>query len=98
MSSLRRPSAIAVSEPDLRNKAMSVTPPVSHVEIWPYVASAAAGFESQASTAVRMLLSSIASAPRGLLKARAMPIKVTFIMLQLRAAYAPAHKQKAEAC
>jgi hypothetical protein len=42
---------------------MSVTPPVSHVDIWRYVASAAVGFESQASTAVRMLLS---SAIRGL--------------------------------
>ena len=34
---------------------MSVTPPVSHVEIWPYAASAAALSESQAATAVRML-------------------------------------------
>ena len=39
---------------------MSVTPPVSHVEMWPYAASAAALSESQASTAVLMLLSSSA--------------------------------------
>tara|TARA_B100000459_G_scaffold87407_1_gene49150 strand:+ start:440 stop:667 length:228 start_codon:yes stop_codon:yes gene_type:complete len=38
---------------------MSVTPPVSHVEMWPYVALAAAASESQALTAVRMVLSSI---------------------------------------
>ena len=38
---------------------MSVTPPVSHVEMWPYVASAAVGFESHAATAVFMLLSVI---------------------------------------
>ena len=36
---------------------MSVTPPVSHVEMWPYVASAAAGFASHASRAVKMVLS-----------------------------------------
>ena len=34
---------------------MFVTPDVSHVEMWPYAASAAALFESQASTAVLML-------------------------------------------
>ena len=34
------------------NSDMSVTPPVSHVEMCPYVASAAAGFESHALTAV----------------------------------------------
>jgi hypothetical protein len=34
---------------------MSVTPSVSHVEIWPYAASAAALSESHASTAVLML-------------------------------------------
>ena len=38
---------------------MSVTPPVAHVEMWPYVASAAVGFESHAATAVLMLLSVI---------------------------------------
>ena len=37
---------------------MSVTLPVSHVEMWPYVASAAVTFESHAATAVRMLVSS----------------------------------------
>ena len=37
---------------------MSVTPPVAHVEMWPYVASAAVGSESHAATAVRTLVSS----------------------------------------
>ena len=36
---------------------MSVTPPVSHVEIWPYVASAAVAFESHATTAVLIVVS-----------------------------------------
>ena len=36
---------------------MSVTPPVSHVEMWPYVVSVDALFESHAATAVLMLLS-----------------------------------------
>ena len=36
---------------------MSVTPPVAHVEIWPYVVSADALSESHAATAVFMLLS-----------------------------------------
>ena len=40
---------------------MSVTPPVSHVEMWPYVASADALFESHAATAVRMVVSSAIS-------------------------------------
>ena len=31
---------------------MSVTPPVSHVEMWPYVASAAVASESHAATAI----------------------------------------------
>ena len=39
---------------------MSVTPPVSHVEMWPYAASAAALSESQRATAVLMVVSSIA--------------------------------------
>ena len=38
---------------------MSVTPPVSHVEMWPYVASAADWSANQAATAVLMLSSSI---------------------------------------
>tara|TARA_B100000683_G_scaffold136313_1_gene133069 strand:- start:43 stop:312 length:270 start_codon:yes stop_codon:yes gene_type:complete len=38
--------------------AMSVTPPVSHVEMWPYVASAAVASASHAVTAVRMVVSS----------------------------------------
>ena len=78
---------------------MSVTPDVSHVEMWPYVASAAVGSEIHALTAVRMLLSSIASAPRGLLKARAMPINASLIMPQLWAAHAPCDPgKKVEAC
>ena len=36
---------------------MSVTPDVSHVEMWPYVASAAVASASHAATAVLMLLS-----------------------------------------
>ena len=41
-----------------QNKSdMSVTAPVSHVEMWPYVASAAVASESHAATAVLMLLS-----------------------------------------
>ena len=44
----------------LNNSDMSVTSPVSHVEMWPYVASAAVGFESHASRAVNILLSVIA--------------------------------------
>ena len=30
---------------------MIVTPPVSHVEMWPYVASAVVGFENHAAAA-----------------------------------------------
>ena len=37
---------------------MSVTPDVSHVEMWPYVASAAVASASHAVTAVRMVVSS----------------------------------------
>ena len=37
----------------------SVTPPVSHVEIWPYVASAAVASIFHAATAVLIVLSSI---------------------------------------
>ena len=36
---------------------MSVTPPVSHVEMWPYVASAAVASLSHRQTAVRIELS-----------------------------------------
>jgi len=46
---------------DPQNKCdMSVTPPVSHVEMWPYAASAVALSESHAATAVLMVLSSSA--------------------------------------
>ena len=45
------------------NHDMSVTPPVAHVEIWPYAASAATRFPSHASTAVLMVLSSIVPRP-----------------------------------
>ena len=38
---------------------MSVTPEVAHVEMWPYVASAADWSANQAATAVLMLSSSI---------------------------------------
>ena len=38
---------------------MSVTPPVSHVEMWPYVVSAAVASASHVATAVLMLLSVI---------------------------------------
>ena len=40
---------------------MSVTPPVSHVEMWPYVASAVAASESHAATAVLIVVSSAIS-------------------------------------
>jgi len=40
--------------------AMSVTPPVFHVEMWPYVASAPERSEIQAATAVLMVLSVMA--------------------------------------
>ena len=36
---------------------MAVTPDVSHVEMWPYVASAAVASANHAATAVLMLLS-----------------------------------------
>ena len=42
---------------------MSVTPDVSHVEMWPYVASAALASESHAATAVLIVVSSITQAP-----------------------------------
>ena len=38
---------------------MSFTPDVSHVEMWPYVASAAVASASHALTAVRIVVSSI---------------------------------------
>ena len=52
---------------------MSVTPPVSQVEMWPYVASADALSESHAETAVLMVLSSMTELRRrtGLGSARA---------------------------
>ena len=66
---------------------MSVTPPVSHVEMWPYVASAAAGSASHASRAVLMVVSSITELRRrtGLGSARAavkraITIHVPFIL------------------
>jgi hypothetical protein len=50
-----------VSTPEKSNAQnkddMSVTPEVSHVEMWPYVASAVVASDSHAVTAVRMLLS-----------------------------------------
>ena len=45
---------------DAQNKwVMSVTPPVAHVEMWPYVASAAVGSETHAATAVLIVVSSM---------------------------------------
>jgi len=53
MSSLKDAAAVLQEElEDAQNKYdMSVTPEVSHVEMWPYVASAAVAFESHAATA-----------------------------------------------
>jgi len=61
MSSLKDTAAVLQPKllyPDIaQNKYdMSVTPPVAHVEMWPYVASADALFENHAATAVRILL------------------------------------------
>ena len=59
MSSLKDAAAVLqLLSPDTpqNNHDMSVTPPVAHVEIWPYVASAAVASENHAATAVLMLL------------------------------------------
>ena len=45
---------------------MSVTSPVHHVEMWPYIVVAVAAFENQAVTAVRMLLSPLSVMTRPL--------------------------------
>ena len=52
-----RRGQVAVASPDsAQNKLdMSVTLPVFHVEMWPYVASAAVASESHAATAILML-------------------------------------------
>ena len=61
MSSLKEPAAELPPVQDAQNNSdMSVTPDVSHVEMWPYVASAVAASEVHAATAVLMLLSSMA--------------------------------------
>ena len=63
MSSLKDAAAelVFALQPNAQNKyAISVTPDVSHVEMWPYVASAAVASSNHAATAVRMLVSSIA--------------------------------------
>ena len=64
MSSLKEAAAVLQELEDdtlaQNNRYMFVTPDVSHVEMWPYVASAAVGFESHASRAVNILLSVIA--------------------------------------
>ena len=65
---------------------MSVTPPVAHVEMWPYVASADALSESHAETAVLMVLSSMTLLRRrtGSARAaakRAITIHMPFILL-----------------
>jgi hypothetical protein len=63
MSSLKEAAAVVHNSQHLspglpqNNPDMSVTPDVSHVEMWPYVASAAVASESHAATAVLMLLS-----------------------------------------
>ena len=59
MSSLKDAAAELLYEQDCaqNNSPMSVTPDVSHVEMWPYVASAAVASASHASRAVKMLLS-----------------------------------------
>jgi hypothetical protein len=60
MSSLKDDAAVLqeVDHEVAQNKYdMSVTPDVSHVEMWPYVTSAAALSESHAATAVLMVLS-----------------------------------------
>ena len=68
MSSLKDAAAVLHKLPELpQNKYdMDVTPDVSHVEMWPYAASAAALSESQRATAVLMLsLSSALPATAG---------------------------------
>ena len=69
MSSLKDAAAVLQLEKNSypQNKYdMSVTPDVSHVEMWPYAASAAALSESQRATAVLMLsLSSALPATAG---------------------------------
>tara|TARA_B100000459_G_scaffold136181_1_gene92640 strand:+ start:310 stop:504 length:195 start_codon:yes stop_codon:yes gene_type:complete len=63
MSSLKDDAAVLQEldhEVFAQNKyIMSLTPPVSHVEIWPYIASADALSESHALTAVLIVLSSM---------------------------------------
>ena len=61
MSSLKDAAAVLQAESHdapQNNRTMFFTPDVSHVEMWPYVASAAALSESHAETAVLMVLSS----------------------------------------
>ena len=59
MSSLKDAAAeLLFQQYCAQNKfSMLVTADVSHVEMWPYVASAAAGFASHAFFAVKILLS-----------------------------------------
>ena len=63
ISSLKEAAAEPLQKPEApaQNKySMSVTADVSHVEMWPYVDSAALGSENHAATAVLMLLSVMA--------------------------------------
>ena len=63
MSSLKDAAAVLQKDhlESAQNKyVMYVTPPVSHVEMWPYVASADALSESHSVTAVLMVVSSSA--------------------------------------
>ena len=68
MSSLKDAAAVLhkLPVPSQNKYDMDVTPDVSHVEMWPYAASAAALSESQRATAVLMLsLSSALPATAG---------------------------------
>ena len=65
MSSLKysaaelQPAALMEDQPQ-NKRVMSVTPSVSHLEMWPYIASAVALSESHLSRAVLIVASSIA--------------------------------------
>jgi len=62
MSSLKDDAAVEPQWVELAQYKlpMSVTPPVFHVEMWPYVASAPERSETQAATAVLMVPSVMA--------------------------------------
>ena len=58
-AALQSPYSDSLLEVAQNNHDMSVTPDVSHVEMWPYVASAAVASASHAATAIRMVMSVI---------------------------------------